>query len=183
MGEVLPQAKAKAEKFFNFIFTYDIKYAHEKDDRMLTKGDRKRIISRLRDCFEKREEVSMAFLFGSWAKNQEGIESDIDIAVYFKSKTNILEWQNIDSYYETENQIWIETEKIVGMEVDLVVLNRAPATIADSALRGIPIVIKDRNLYMDFLLRITSEAIDFREWVDGYWRLKEKRKYETTARG
>jgi len=69
------------------------------------------------------------------------------------------------------------------MEVDFLVLNRAPATVADTALKGLPIVIKDRKRYMDFLLRVTSEAIDFREWVEGYWRIKEKRRYEAAARG
>jgi len=123
----------------------------------------------------------MAFLFGSWAKSQEGVESDVDIAVYFKPKTNVLEWQDPDSYYETEKQIWADIESIVEIEVDLLILNRAHATVADMALRGVPIVIKDRNLYMNFFLRITSEAIDFREWVDGYWRLKEKRKYAAVA--
>ena len=142
----------------------------------MTKMKKEGILSGLRDYLGKRREVSMAFLFGSWAKDQEGAESDMDIAVYFKPKLNALEWQNVDAYYETERTIWADIERIVEMEVDLLVLNRAHATVADSALRGIPIVIKDRNLYMNFFLRITSEAIDFREWVDGYWRLKEKRR-------
>lgn len=30
---------------------------------------------------------------------------------------------------------------------------------------------------MDFLLRITSEAIDFRQWVESYWNLKERIKH------
>ncbi len=133
----------------------------------MTKMKKEEILSNLRDYFEKRREVSMAFLFGSWAKSQEGVESDVDIAVYFKPKTNVLEWQDPDSYYETEKQIWADIESIVEIEVDLLILNRAHATVADMALRGVPIVIKDRNLYMNFFLRITSEAIDFREWGDG----------------
>jgi predicted nucleotidyltransferase len=148
---------------------------------VIPKTKKERILSNLRDYFNKKREVSMAFLFGSWAKNQEGAESDMDIAVYFKPKLNALEWQDADAYYETESKIWADIENIVEMEVDLLVLNRAHATVADSALRGIPIVIKDRNLHMNFFLRITSEAIDFREWVDGYWRLKEKRKYAFAA--
>ena len=134
------------------------------------------IISALRDYFKKREDVLMAFLFGSWIKDRESGESDIDIAVYLKPKRNILEWQS-DNYYESEHQIWREIEKIVKKEVDLIVLNRASPTIADSALKGIPIIIKDRKFYMDFLLRITSEAIDFREWVEAFWMEKERRKY------
>ena len=139
------------------------------------------IISALRDYFKKREDVLMAFLFGSWIEDRESGESDIDIAVYLKPKRNILEWQS-DNYYESEHQIWREIEKIVKKEVDLIVLNRASPTIADSALKGIPIIIKDRKFYMDFLLRITSEAIDFREWVEAFWMEKERRKYEITSR-
>jgi predicted nucleotidyltransferase len=67
-----------------------------KEVKMLTQDTKGKIISKLHDYFEKIEEVSMAFVFGSWEKNQECIESDIDIAVYFKPKTEILEWQNID---------------------------------------------------------------------------------------
>jgi hypothetical protein len=70
----------------------------------------------------------------------------------------------------------------VQREVDLLVLHRASATVAESALKGVPIIIKDRGLNLDFLLRITSEAIDLRKWVGEYWKLKERRKYGAIAR-
>jgi len=98
-----------------------------------------KIVEKLRYYFEKRDEILMAFLFGSRAKGQEGIESDMDIAVYFKPKPDIVEWEETGSYYETEKQIWIEVEMIVESEVDLLVLNRAAPSVADNALRGIPI--------------------------------------------
>lgn len=141
------------------------------------------IIEKLKNYFEKRDDIVMAFLFGSWAKSQEGIESDVDIAIYFKPKGKIFEWEETGFQYDSEKHIWLDVERIVEKEVDLLVLNRATPTIADSALRGIPIIIKDRNLYMDFLLRVTSEAIDFRQWVEGYWKLKEQRRHGATARG
>jgi hypothetical protein len=142
---------------------------------MVRLTDKERLRLELREYFEKKEEVLMAFLFGSWAKNQEGLESDLDVGVYFRPKTETLEWQS-DSYYESEKKIWMELEQIADREIDLLVLNRAPATVADAVLRGIPIVIKNQNLYMDYLLRITSEAIDFRACVEDYWRLKEERR-------
>jgi len=145
---------------------------------MSTEIERLRL--QFREYFEKKEEVSMAYFFGSWAKNQEGLESDLDVGIYFRPKTKTLEWQS-DSHYDSEKKIWMELERIAGREIDLLVLNRAPATVADSALRGIPIIIKDRDLYMDYLLRITSEAIDFRDWTDDYWRLKEKRENAALA--
>jgi uncharacterized protein len=140
---------------------------------MATPGEKDRLIFKLREYLETKEEVVMAFFFGSWAKNQEGLESDLDVGVYFRPKTETLEWQS-DSYYESEKKIWMELEQIADREIDLLVLNRAPATVADAVLRGIPIVIKNQNLYMDYLLRITSEAIDFRACVEDYWRLKEE---------
>lgn len=159
---------------------YDINM-REMDNKIVMQEDKNEILRKLRDYFEPKEEILISFVFGSWANNQEGFESDLDIAVYFKPKTNILEWQ-ADSYFESERKIWLEIERIVKREVDFLVLNRAPATVADVALRGIPLVIKDRKSYIDFLLRVTSEATDFRQWVDGYWKLKERRKHETSAR-
>ncbi len=142
-------------------------------------GMQNKIVEKLRDYFEKRDEILMAFLFGSWAKGWEGIESDMDIAVYFKPEVDMVEWEKTNSYYGTEKQIWREIERLVEREVDLLVLNRAAPSVADNALRGTPVIIKDRGFYLDFLLRITSEAIDFRQWVESYWRLKERMKHAT----
>ncbi|MDN3513709.1 MAG: nucleotidyltransferase domain-containing protein [Candidatus Brocadia sp.] len=144
--------------------------------------DAKDIVEKLKCYFEKRKDISMAFLFGSWAKCQGGIDSDVDIAIYFEPNRNILEWEKTDFWSDDEKAIWLDIEKIIEKEVDLLVLNRAAPTIADSALKGIPIIIKNRNLYMEFLLRITSEAIDFRQWVESYWNFKEKMKHGVTAR-
>ena len=141
------------------------------------------ILMELKEYFEKSDDIAMAFLFGSWAKGECGPDSDMDIAIYFNPRAGVLEWENEDAYYEGEHRIWVEIERIVQSEVDLLVLNRAPAIVADSALKMVPIIIKDRSLYIDFLLRITSEAIDFREWIEGYWSLKERRRYGVIARG
>lgn len=119
----------------------------------------------------------MAFLFGSWANSRECIDSDIDIAIYFKPEENGVEWECLDFRSDAEDSIWRDLERIIEKEIDLVVLNRASPTIADAALRGIQILIKDNGLYLDFLLRITSEAIDFRQWMEDYWKHKEEMRY------
>lgn len=136
--------------------------------------NRDKILRLLQPYFEKREDIIMAFLFGSWASNRGCKESDVDIAVYFKPKTGRLEWEAFDIRYEGESAMWLDVEKILGKEVDLLILNRAASSIADSAISAVPIVIKDRGLYLDFMIRVTSEAIDFREFVEEYWRLKEE---------
>lgn len=131
------------------------------------------MLKKLKDYFEKRDDVLMAFLFGSYAKSMPHSESDIDIAVYFKTKSNRLEWEEFDVEYDGEDEIWLDLEKLLKRNIDLIVLNRARSTIANSAINGIPIIIKDRGLYLDFMLRVSTEAEDYRETVEDFWRIKQ----------
>ena len=55
--------------------------------------DREQKIQRLKEYFEKRGDVVMAFLFGSQAERQVHTESDWDIAVYFKPEVERVEWE------------------------------------------------------------------------------------------
>ncbi len=105
-------------------------------------------IQNLKEYFAKREDVVLAFLFGSRAKGYVRVTSDWDIGVYFVPlSTRELELET-DRDYPAEHEVWGDIEKIVGAEVDLVVLNRAPASITDIAMRGIPLVIKDQTLWL-----------------------------------
>ncbi|ODS34404.1 MAG: hypothetical protein SCARUB_00414 [Candidatus Scalindua rubra] len=60
------------------------------------------------------------------------------------------------------------------MTVDLIVLNRIAASIAATAIRGIPLVIKDYDLWLKFMLIITQEAEDYREFVDDYYAISQR---------
>lgn len=137
------------------------------------KWDNVKMISILKDYFEKRDDILMAFLFGSYAKDISHRESDIDIAIYFRPKSGCLEWEEFDIKYEGEDETWLDLEILLSQNIDLVVLNRARSSIAASAINGIPIIIKDRGLYLDFMLRVTLEAEDFRGTVEDYWRIKQ----------
>ncbi|MBI4136344.1 MAG: DUF86 domain-containing protein, partial [Candidatus Vogelbacteria bacterium] len=65
--------------------------------------------------------------------------------------------------------------KIVGKRTDLVILNRAPSTLAYSILQdGKVIVVKDIGLYWRFFLLISSAAEDFREFVKDFWTIKQR---------
>ncbi|MFH1896690.1 MAG: nucleotidyltransferase domain-containing protein [Candidatus Desantisbacteria bacterium] len=123
------------------------------------------MIEQIREYFNKRQEVAFAFLFGSQANGQATSLSDIDIAIYFYPKHPKPIEVEMPVYYDQESKIWIELERILRKEVELVVLNRAPATISASAIRGTTIIIKDFRLYLDFMEVVTSEAIDFREML------------------
>lgn len=132
-------------------------------------------IQKLKDYFEKRDDVVMAFLFGSQAEERAHQESDWDIAVYFKPEMARVEWEELGREYPEEDHVWSSCADIVETEhLDLIVLNRAPATIADSAIHGEPLVIKDRKLFLDFMLIITRAAEDFRAYVKDYYEIYER---------
>jgi predicted nucleotidyltransferase len=115
--------------------------------------------------FQNREDIAFAFLYGSQAHGYATKLSDVDIAVYFyPQQRHPIEYES-ENDYEVEDEIWGDLERILKKEVELLVLNRAAATVAASAIRGIPLVINDWGLYLDFMLVITDVAIDFTELV------------------
>ncbi len=124
----------------------------------------KPIIEKLKDYFKKRKEVVFAFLFGSTIRNQIHKNSDIDIGIYFYPAGDKIEIEE-DVRYECEEEIWEDIEKLLKKEVDLVVLNRAPSTICLSAIRGIPVLIKNWEIYLKFMEIVVSEGIDYQEMI------------------
>lgn len=59
-------------------------------------------------------------------------------------------------------------------DVDIVVLNTAPALIGYTAIRGKAITINDYRAYLDYLLSTSQEAEDFREFFTDMWKLRER---------
>jgi hypothetical protein len=54
---------------------------------------------------------------------------------------------------------------LIEKEVELLVLNRVPSTVAASAIREVPLSINDWGLYLDFMDAVTEEAEDFMNFV------------------
>lgn len=131
-------------------------------------------IKELKEYFEGRPEVAMAFVFGSYAKGHSISESDFDLAVYFQPQSNAVEWEEILDY-SLEDQIWSDVEKIIGVKTDLLVLNRAPSTVAYAVLQeGKPIIIKNKNLYWRLFLTISTAAEDLREFANDFLIIKQR---------
>lgn len=117
----------------------------------------------LKEYFKDRKDVAFAFLFGSQARGNATKLSDVDIAVYFyPEKRHPIEYEE-EVFYEGEGEddIWAELERILKREVELLVLNRVPATVSSSAIKGIPLAINDWGLYLDFMGIVYVEGEDF----------------------
>ena len=130
-------------------------------------------MAKLKDYFAKREEVVMAFVFGSRAKGMARAVSDWDIAAYFVPK----EYGELETGadYPNESQIWSDVDKIVEQDSDFLVMNRARPSLVFTILNtATPLVIKDRRLYTDLLLKTHYEAVDFWQFAQDFWKIRER---------
>ena len=119
----------------------------------------------LKEYFKTRKDVAFAFLFGSQARGTATKLSDIDIAVYFyPEKKHPIEYEE-EIFYEGEDEIWTDLERILKKEVELLVLNRVSATVSASAIRGMPLAINDWGLYLDFMETVSTEGEDFMDFI------------------
>ncbi|MFA6006474.1 MAG: HepT-like ribonuclease domain-containing protein [Candidatus Paceibacterota bacterium] len=127
-------------------------------------------LQKLREYFEKRDDVVLAYLFGSQAKGTATPHrSDYDIAVYFATPSGTFEYEAETGEYQTESAIWSDLESITHEDIDLVVLNRAPASVVFSAINGTEVLAeKDRDLFMKLLLKSSADAEDYAEMVRDY---------------
>ncbi len=133
----------------------------------------KEILEKLKGYFAGRDEVVMAFVFGSHAKGIARAVSDWDIAVYFKP----YEYGELETGkdYEGESRIWGDVSHIVKQDADFLVLNRARPQLVFSILNtGIPLAVKDRKLYLDLLLKTHYEAVDFWGFAKEFWQIRER---------
>jgi len=132
--------------------------------------NRENMIKFLKDYFERREDVAFAFLFGSAVRSKIRKEGDIDVAIYFYPEKDI-EWEAFGKRYKNENNIGLELERFLKKDIDLIVLNRARAVLADEIIRkGEPIIIKDWGKFLDFFCLITDEAEYVRDSLNKHYR-------------
>lgn len=130
-------------------------------------------IAELIDFFESEPNIILAFLFGSRITATQTESSDWDIGIYFKSE----EYAEIESEQEYEEmEIWAQIIDILETDnVDLVVLNRAAPVVCYRVFtEGIPLIIKDKNLFLDLLCKISYEAIDWIEFAEDYHKILQK---------
>lgn len=131
-------------------------------------------IRHLKEYFQKRPEVAMAYLFGSSAEKRSHPESDVDVAIYFYPENKLVEWE-AEKKYPEEQEIWADVESITDENVDLVVLNRCPATLALAILeKGKPLLVRDKDLWWSYYLAVSSTAVDFINFASEYYTVKQR---------
>ena len=128
--------------------------------------------------FASQDDVLLAYLFGSYARRQAGPLSDLDIAVLLAGRSND------DRCFDTRLTIIGDLMALFHFnEVDVVVLNQAPATLRYRVVRdGIILYSRDEDERAEFTARTVSEYLDFKPFLERHERviLDRARKGELT---
>jgi predicted nucleotidyltransferase/uncharacterized protein YutE (UPF0331/DUF86 family) len=136
------------------------------------------IVERVASCLSESSDIIAAFLFGSAAAGRLTAESDIDVAVYFSPALRandqaLLDLEEESARYPQEDALWGSLEEALGRPVDLVVLNRAPATLAAAVvLNGVPCVVRDRALMDRFARAVMTLAEEFRDFTRDFAQIR-----------
>ena len=106
------------------------------------------LVDRVRALLEGEPAVRLAYLFGSAARGEAGVESDVDLAVLLEPAGRILE-------------IAERLEGGTGRTVDLVDLRRAPPLLLREVLRdGLVLACRDPLERAEFEARALAEYLD-----------------------
>lgn len=125
-------------------------------------GTQNDLAAMLEKYFISRTDVRLAFLFGSAARGRLSRESDVDIAVYFEGGYSL----------NSKNDLCHDLERLLDREVDLLVLNKDNPTLAWSAMRGVPLLIRDYTFYLEYMLQVSREAEDFQDFIIDLWKMR-----------
>ena len=115
-------------------------------------GDSKTLKS-LKSSFHHRQEVLLAFLFGSFASKRIRPSSDVDIGILFEVVPEI----------HAMNDMREELSSILQREVDLAVLNHASPVLNMQILKnGILLYARDRKHYHHFFVDTVNQYDDLK---------------------
>ena len=117
--------------------------------------------------------VVFAYLFGSGAADRLRPDSDIDVAIYGAGGAALdVESERV---VDGETDIQLAVEAATGRNVDLLVLNRAPALVCASVLlTGCELIVRDRSLCTRFFLAVTNVAIEFLQTEQEFRRIRDR---------
>lgn len=111
------------------------------------------IVEKLKETLAMRDDIVLAFLFGSYQRGGITSFSDLDIALFFAAPTN---------FYRI-NELKEEISKMFGIEADIVVLNNASPVIKMQVLKkGALLINKDRHVYNEFFVKTMNEYDDLK---------------------
>ena len=127
----------------------------DKLPQTLAQEERNTVIERLRQELQKRPEIVFAYLLGSFAERLPF--RDIDIAIWVEGVSHEQAW-------DYEAQIATELTRVLGIEVDVRLLNFAPLGFRLNAVNGILLFSSNEDFRLDFVEQVSLAYMDF-SWL------------------
>jgi hypothetical protein len=122
---------------------------------------RKGISEDLITFFRSEKRVTVAYLFGSRARRIQTPESDVDIAVLLSETPKKM----LQYYLHLTSKL----SRIIGNEVDLVILNDSPPLLKHQVIKyGRILYLRDEEARIAFEARAQSEYLDFSRAIARY---------------
>jgi hypothetical protein len=110
-----------------------------------------------------REDVMVAYLFGSQARGTARSDSDVDVGVWLRHRPTTL----LDGAFDLAGDL----AGAIGKPVDVVVMNSAPSDVIHRILRdGELLLERDRSLRIRFEVRARNDYFDMIPIRDAYRR-------------
>lgn len=131
--------------------------------KVLSVKDLEQAINKL---FKSYEEIQLAYLYGSYAINNQTEFSDIDIGVVLKR-----DFKKPHLYF-AELSSKIEEYFNFKINVDLSILNNAtPRFLYNVIKNGVPLYIKDEIFRYNFEIKTMYDYLDIKPMLDKYDKL------------
>jgi len=158
--ELLPRLEELAEKLVSLVKEHGLNPSNVD------------IPERLFNVF-RRNDILLAYLFGSRARGDAREESDYDFAILFGRAVGVLE--EVELAVEAADALDVPADK-----VDVVSLDRADLYLAFKVVReGELIYARDEETRRRFETRVLIDALDFQDLMDVYVARRGIRKRDT----
>jgi uncharacterized protein len=111
------------------------------------------MVKKLKETLTMHSDIVLVFLFGSFVRGDITSFSDLDIAIYF---TGTVDFYRINDLRE-------DISEMLGIEVDIVVLNTASSVIKMQVLKkGTLLINKDQRAYNEIFVNTVKEYDDLK---------------------
>jgi len=111
------------------------------------------MVKKLKETLTMHSDIVLVFLFGSFVRGDITSFSDLDIAIYF---TGTVDFYRINDLRE-------DISEMLGIEVDIVVLNTASPVIKMQVLKkGTLLINKDQRAYNEIFVNTVNEYDDLK---------------------